>query len=1011
MLFVFGDCELDTQRYELRRAGAVHPLEPKAFNVLAYLVEHRARVVLKEELLERFWAGEFVTEAALTRCLKVIRRAVEDTGVRQHVIKTLRGRGYRFVAAVEARTAAPALPMTPPAPRPMQRLSGRGYRGDAPVADHLEAPPPAFASMPSMRPSLPSPRVLLVSREAELAHLHQRWAQALQGHRHVVCITGEVGIGKTTLVDAFVAQAAVRAELWIGRGQCIEQYGAGEAYLPLLELLGQLCRTPDGAHLIELLHQQAPSWLLQMPALLPADAFDALQARSSVTPTRMLRELTEALESLTTEQPLLLVLEDLHWSDVSTLDWLAYVARRRAPARLLVLATSRSGEARGRIPLVHMVTQELRVHGQGTELVLGRLSAAEVATYVGQRFEGAAVSAALAQSLHQRTDGNPLFLVAVVDDLIQKGGVGQGTTGWHLPEGLATMVGGIPESLQQLIAQQLERLEPADQGLLEAASVAGMEASAAAIAAALQRDVEEVEEQCAILARQNRFVQTCGTAEWPDGTVATRYRFRHAFYQDVLYERVLAGRRVRLHRQIGARLEAAYGARAGEIAGELAVHFTRGRDAGRAVTYLHAAGENALRRWAYQEAMPQLTQGLEILTALPDTPARARLELAMQTTLGRVLMLTQGYGAPAVEQALVRARALGQQLGETTALLSVQHGLWIVTFARAELRTARTRAEEFFQMVQSQQEPRQLLRAHDALGETLCYRGELLATWYHLEQCLALDELLPHDLFTPPYVGPGRGVLGRVFLAKTLWLLGYPHHALARIQDAQTLARQVANPLSLVLALEYSARLSQLCRDVRAVQEQSAALLTLAREHVLPFWEAWAQTLQGWVMVQQHQSARGIRQMWEGLAACQATGSALDRPWILGLIAEAYGRHGQAEQGLRVLADALALVDTTEERWSEAELHRLQGELCLHHPLPDPQQAETCFHQALAIARRQQAKSWELRAALSLARLWQQQGKRAKAYDVLGPIYGWFTEGFDTADLHEAKALLEALSG
>jgi predicted ATPase len=252
----------------------------------------------------------------------------------------------------------------------------------------------------------------------------------------VVFVTGEAGIGKTTLADAFMAQVVATESGWVGRGQCIEQHGAGEAYLPLLEALGQLAKTPDGARLIAILHQHAPSWLLQMPALVPATEFDALQQRASgATQERMLRELAEAVEILTAECPLVLVLEDLHWGDSATLDWLAYVARRRATARLFVLVTYRPGEALRHTHSVRTVTQELRMHGQCAELALEYFSAAEVVTYLAQRFARAAFPEGLARVLQQRTNGNPLFLVTMVDDLVQQGVLWQGATGWSLPEG------------------------------------------------------------------------------------------------------------------------------------------------------------------------------------------------------------------------------------------------------------------------------------------------------------------------------------------------------------------------------------------------------------------------------------------------------------------------------------------------------------------------------------------------------------------------------------------------
>ena len=353
MPYVFGDCTLDPQRYELHRGGTRIPLRPKVFQVLIYLIEQRHRVVTRDELLAQVWPNQYVGEETLTSCVKAARRAVGDSGRTQRVIRTVHGRGLRFVADVTV-TDTPLASLTTPA---------------LPAQTTVLAPP---------RP--------LVGREVGLTILHHWYTTARQGQRQVGFITGEAGIGKTALVEAFVAQVATEAAVWIGHGQCIEQYGTGEAYLPVLEALGRLCRGPEGAHFLAWLRQHAPSWLAQMPALLSdADRAAFQRLAQDVTQARMLRELAEALESLTAERPLILILEDLHWSDGATLEWLAYVARRQDPARLLILGTYRLAEARAVAHPLYPVTRELLVHGQGAELVLGGLSVAEVATYVTQR--------------------------------------------------------------------------------------------------------------------------------------------------------------------------------------------------------------------------------------------------------------------------------------------------------------------------------------------------------------------------------------------------------------------------------------------------------------------------------------------------------------------------------------------------------------------------------------------------------------------------------------------------
>src|SRR5215470_13872833 len=435
MYWHFGPFRLDLANACLWHAAQPVTLRPKTFEVLVYLVTHAGQLVTKEALFDAIWPETAVGDGVLKTSMNELRKALGETAKTPQWIATVHRRGYRFIASVTLTESAPPAAVTP-----------------VPVAP-LPAPVPALV-LPPAPVSAPTPAPRLVGREAEIATLRQWLAHALQGERHLGFITGEAGIGKTTLVDTFVAQLAGQAPLWIGRGQCIEQYGAGEAYLPLLEALGQMGRTLDGSRLVALLRQQAPSWLLQLPALLSPGEYEALQRYAGgTTRERMLRELAEAMEVLTAVRPAVLVLEDLHWSDTATIEWLAYMARRRGPARLLVLGTYRPVEALVRVHPVRAMVHELTVHGYGAELPLGELSEAGVAAYLTQRGAGAEVPAALVRVLTQRTDGHPLFLVAVVDELIRQELLRLGPEGWVLARGLDAVMGGVPQSIRHLLEQ------------------------------------------------------------------------------------------------------------------------------------------------------------------------------------------------------------------------------------------------------------------------------------------------------------------------------------------------------------------------------------------------------------------------------------------------------------------------------------------------------------------------------------------------------------------------------
>jgi predicted ATPase len=728
----------------------------------------------------------------------------------------------------------------------------------------------------------------------------------------------------------------------------------------------------------------------------------------------MLRELAEAVEALAAMRPMVLVLEDLHWSDAATVDWLEYVARRREVARLLVLGTYRPMEARVQRHPIHQAAQELQLHGQGRELVLGYFPEAAVAAYLAQRLGTPQVPAELGRALHRRTTGNPLFLKVMVDMLTRQGRLRDAATSGAVGEELAVTVGGAPDSLRQLIEQQLLQLAPDVQALLEAASVAGQEFAVAAVAAAVTQAVEAVEDHCAALARQGQFLLACGTDAWPDGTVAERYGFLHALYRETLYARVPMGRRVRWHQQIGRRLEAGYGPQARERAAELAEHFVRGQDPTRAMQYLQYAGEQAAQRSAHQEVLRHCTQGLERLATLPETPERLQRELVFQTMRGPAFMALKGFASPEVAQVYARARELCQQLGDTPLLFPVLWGVWAFHVVHTDLHIAQPLAEQLLALAQRAHDPARLMQAHRALGQTLFRQGEFAPARTHLEQSLALADPQQHYAATLLY-GQDSGVYCLSLSAEALALLGRLDQARQRVHEALRLARERAHPLSLAIVLHQAIRLYGLLRERQAIQELAEAATTLAIEHGFAAFIAGGAIMRGWLLTEQGQSTAGLSQMSQGLADYRQTGTQAAVGFYLGLLAAAYGKGNQPEAGLAVVAEALARAQQTDnrvyEQVYEAELYRLQGELLLLLAAAHPQAAAACFQQALVIARRQQAKTWELRAALSLARLWQQQGQRAAAVALLAPIYGWFTEGFDTADLQEAQALLAELGG
>jgi predicted ATPase/DNA-binding winged helix-turn-helix (wHTH) protein len=986
---VFDPFCLDLSNQCLWRGSRALKLRPKAFAVLAYLLAHAGQLATKDELLNAVWPGIFVGEAVLKVAIREIREALGDDPNSPRFIETAHRRGYRFIGPVAAGPE-------------MHAIAGSPVR----AADSLQG---------------------VVGRDEALSRMRRWFEKMLGGERQIVFVTGEAGIGKTALVDTFARSIASDRSVRIGRGQCLEQYGTSEAYLPVLEAIGRLCR--EQGRIVDVLRAHAPMWLLQMPSLVRVSDRESLsRAVAGATRERMLREMGEALEVLTADLPLVLILEDLHWSDYSTLDLISYLARQRQAAQLMLIGTYRTVELIVSGHPLKAVKRELLAKQQCEELPLEYLSEAAVDKYLSIRFAGNRFPSKFGALIHDRTEGNPLFMVNAIDYLVADGLIVGDGDRWELAVGIEKVEVGVPESIKQMIEKQYDRLGAKQQPILEAASVAGSEFSALVVAVALGEDQAAVEASCEEMAGHRQFIHHSGDQTLPNGETVSRYRFIHALYESVLYERLSASRRIQMHRRIGDRGENLYGDRAREIAAELAMHFERGRDYERAANYLQKAADNAIRRFAYQEAVGLARRGLELLGRLPDTAERAHKELCLQLTLGVPLIATQGYAAPGVGSVYLRARELYQQLGDTPDVSEVLWGLWTFRTLRAELVTAREIAEELLRLADRLPYPGLGMRGHWAMEITFTHLGEFRLAMEHYEKALSLYDRERHldDAF---FYALNPGVAMPCFAALSLWFLGLPDQAVARIEEALTFAHELSEPHSLAHALLFAAILYQLRREEQMAKERAEATIAVSSEHGLVMYQAMATIIRGWTLMKQGRPEEAIQQMQHGLAALETTGTELVRPHFLALLAEALDKARQGKEGLRVLDEALELANRKGERYYEAELYRLKGELLLMQPTgravsraatggnavvetepPAITNAERCFNQSIRIARQQSAKSLELRAVMSMARLHQKQGKQGEARDLLAQIYDRFTEGFDTLDQREAKALLDALS-
>jgi predicted ATPase/DNA-binding winged helix-turn-helix (wHTH) protein len=936
-------------------------LRPRSLAMLRYLVAHAGRLVTKAELRQHVWGGTHVSDTVLRVCVQEIRAALGDTAAAPQYLETVAQQGYRLH-----------------------------------VGGATEDLPPRTAGP-------------IVGREQDIARLEDWFERATDGTRQLVFVSGDVGIGKTTVVDRFLAHCAAGNAGRIGRGQCAEHAGEGEPYLPVFEALWQLGHGSERDAILTVLRRYAPLWLVQLPGLVSDAEVERVQRQvAGATPARMRRELAQALEVLTADAPLVLVLEDLQWSDRSTVDLLAYLAQRREPAQLLVLGTYRPVDLVLHAHPLHGLVQELGGRGLVRDLPLGLLLAEDVAAYLAGRL-GGAVAPAFVAFVHERTDGHPLFLVTLVEHLVEQRLLARSAGPWTLRAGGEARVAQLPQEVRQLIARRLDTLPAAARQVLEVASVVGPAFAAAAVAAGTQDTVEAVDAVCDGVVTEQRVLEDTGGTVWPDGTRGGGYRFHHALYQQVLYEALGPTRRAQLHRQVGARLEAGYGAQAGDIAAQLARHFERGGEVARAVPYLQQAADTATRRQAYQEAIAALTKGLALLATLPESPARARHELTLLLLLGPRLMAAHGYAVPAVGESYTRAQTLAQQVGEPRQHGQALQGLSRFQLLRAQVRRAGAVCQQCCQLASAQHDPTLVQEGALDLGLIAFYGGDPVTAWAQLEHSRRLGDLPQRSPLLFPHE-EASGVHHSFYGAMVLWVLGYADQAQHWGQDELARAQQGEHTPSLVSSHLFAALLAQHRRDVAATRASAEATLALATTHGFAHRVAQGHIMQGWALAMQGDAATGVAQITQGWGTVQRFGQQLYRPYQLALLAEAYGQAGQPEAGLTCLAEAVTLMEATEERWWAAEVYRLQGALLLRLPRPDIPQATACWHQALAVARHQQARALELRTALSLSRLWQQQGQRAEARELLAPVYGWFTEGFDTPDLLEAKALLEELS-
>jgi predicted ATPase len=849
-----------------------------------------------------------------------------------------------------------------------------------------------------------------VGREEELGLLQRRWTQAKGGAGQVVLLSGEPGIGKSRLVqelkEQVVAEGATRIEF-----RC-SAYHQNSAFYPIIEHLQRLLqfhREESPQAKLEklqqtLLHYRFPQAdTVPLLAALLSLPHPEVAPPLTLSPQKQKQKTQEALIAWIVEeaqrQMVYCAWEDLHWADPSTLELLTLYLDQVPTTRLLALLTFRPE-----------FTPPWRPRSYLTHFMLTRLGRLQVETMVKQVTGGKVLPSEVMQQIVSKTDGVPLFVEELTKMVMESGLLREVDGRYELTGPLPQLA--IPSTLQDSLMARLDRLATVRE-VAQIGATLGREFSYELLHAVSPLEEARLQQELRQLV-ETELVYQRGVP--PQAT----YLFKHALIQDTAYQALLKSTRQQYHTKIAQVLEEQFADTKETQPELLARHYTEAGLVEQALPYWRKAGQRASQHSAHAEAISHLTKGLELLKTLPDTPERTQQELMLQIALGAPLQAIKGMGASEVEAVYTRARELCRQVGETPRLFPVLSGLCIFYFMRAELKTARELGEQYLSLAQKLQDPGALAAAHHVLGDTLYILGEVASALAHQEQVLALYNPQKHN----PQVSGGVVDL-RVpclyYAALALWNLGYPDQALKRSQAALTLAQELSHPYSLAFALHGVAVLYQLRREEQKAQEWAEALITLGIEQGFAELLAGGTFRRGWALAAQGQVKAGTAQMQQGLAAFRAVGTKTGRPVHLAGLAEAYGKVGQIEEGLTLLAEALAHVDKTGDRFYEAELYRLKGELTLQSRQEGQantnqdksvveKEAEECFWKAIEIARRQEAKSLELRAAMSLSRLWQQQGKKDEARELLTEIYGWFTEGFDTKDLQEAKVLLADLA-
>jgi DNA-binding winged helix-turn-helix (wHTH) protein/tetratricopeptide (TPR) repeat protein len=946
----FDRFELDEANARLLRDGTPVAVAPTPFGVLCALAGQPGALLTTNALLDQVWGHQFVTDSVLRTAISELRTALDDDARKPRFIETVSRRGYRFIATTSAIVDA--------APGPV-----------------AESGSPQSTSF--------------IGRAHALSQLRANWDLACAGQRKVVWVAGEPGIGKTTLIEHFIAGLG---DVLCVRGQCVDQYGSGEPYLPVLEALSQLCRS-DGS-LVSLLRSVAPTWLLQLPWLSTAEERDALRRDlAGAGADRMLREMGEVVDRCGERRPLLLVTEDLHWSDRATIQLIDYIARRRGSAPLMWLGSFRLADVVALDHPLNRLRRELRLHRLCEEIVLDPFSESEVAEYLAKQAPSIARDEAFVRALHERTDGLPLFVASVTTDVMGRAA----EAGDHGAAERPLEKIAVPENLAAIIDHYIAKLSNDQRLILSAAAVCGVEFRIDTIANALQRDAVAVAQTCDDLAREQVWL-TAPRVEESDTAAELPYSFRHALFRQVLYERTAMSARAQLHGKIAVALERERAAAAPVTAAELATHFEQAREPMAAVRYYAEAAEAALSHFSPEECRSITERASLVLEQAPNGPERAALEIVIRTLHGLAATRLLGAGDEA-KAALQRAYALLDEVPQHPMRGRLLHGFGFMLTLRAEYAEALAVADRAEALGSETDDPVLLSTACTVHGQVDQLQGRSKAARTWLERGLDLVERVdvgPGEFLVDPQVG----LLG--MLAVPLLYLGLVEDARAAVQRAYTRARERRWPMAMLTAIWYGALFEVRLGNTERVAALADEMQALVDEFTLAHGQAACRWFRGWADARMGAPREGYRRIREAYDDNARLGMLAGASEILGYATEALLLAGDLDPAEKQLEEALQIADKLGERVYLPQLFLLDAAIA--RARGQTTAADAATRSAVAEARSQEAPWLEL---ITLTELCAHDSSTAEDRVALARLIDQLPEARGTGAMAEARAVLD----